>query len=142
MSSTFASNVGTDKTLVFSGSNVVWSDSGCASGPPCPFDINITFTTPFNFADTGPILVDMLETNVTGTSGAFDAVSAGSPGGSVAQVLGTLGGATGTFAYQGNIVQLTYNVVPGYPTFSGIVNAGNQLPPRPAQFRHSPGGSF
>src|ERR1700681_4661924 len=47
MSSTFANNVGSDKTLVFSGSNITWSDSGCTKPGPCPFDINIVFTTPY-----------------------------------------------------------------------------------------------
>jgi len=128
MSSTFASNIGPDKTLVYTGTNVTLSDSGCTS-VPCPFDLTITFTTPFTFNSTGPLLIDMLETNVTANGGnAFDAESSSAPGGSVAQVLGPLGAATGTFSYQGNIVQLTYTAVAGFPTISGVVNAGSELP--------------
>jgi len=109
MSSTFANNVGPDRALVFSSTNVVLSDAGCATPGPCPFDIPIPFTTPYYYSGTGPILIDLFETNVSGTSGALDAESfTGPPGGQLAAVVGTLGSPTGTFLYQGNIVQVTY----------------------------------
>jgi uncharacterized protein (TIGR03437 family) len=130
MSTTFANNVGADKTLVYSGSNVTLSDGGCTSPGPCPFDINIVFSTPFTYTPaSGPLLIDLLETNVNAKSGAFDAASFTSPGGSVAQVVGPLGNATGQFSYQGLILQVTYGPVTAGPTFSGVVNPAGGIPP-------------
>jgi uncharacterized protein (TIGR03437 family) len=131
MSTTFANNAGADKTLVYSGSNVVLSDAGCAAPGPCPFDINIPFTTPFVYSGggTGTLLIDLVETNISATSGALDAASFTAPGGGVAQVVGTAGAATGTFAYQGNIVQLTYTSGAQIPSFSGVVNPASNVPP-------------
>jgi uncharacterized protein (TIGR03437 family) len=130
MSSTFANNAGPDKTLVFSGSNVTLQDSGCAGPAPCPFDLNIVFTTPFHYtASSGPLLLDFFETNDSATGGSLDQESFSAPGGSVASVVGAPGSATGTFSYQGNIVKLTYTTPAGDPTFSGIVNAASNLPP-------------
>ena len=130
MSTTFASNSGSDRTLVFSGSNVTLSDAGCASPGPCPFDINIVFTTPFTYnAGNGPLLIDLLQTNVTAKSGAFDAASFTSPGGSAAQVVAPLGNTTGQFTYQGTILQVTYSQVTVGPTFSGVVNPAGGIPP-------------
>ena len=97
MSPTFAQNVGPDKTLVFSGSNITWSDAGCAAPGPCPYDITIQFTTPFYYSDaTGTLLIDMLETNLSAKSGATDVSSTAAPGDGVAQVLGTLGNGGGS----------------------------------------------
>ena len=87
MSSTFANNVGQDNTLVFSGQNVTLSDAGCAGPAACPFDLNIVFDTPFYYGLSGPLLIDMQETNVSASGGSFDAVSSSAPGGNVAQVL-------------------------------------------------------
>jgi uncharacterized protein (TIGR03437 family) len=128
MSSTFANNVGPDKTLVVSGTNVPLHSSGCSAPGPCPFDINIVFTTPFYYnPNNGALLIDLLETNLNGSSGAIDAASFSAPGGSLAQVSAVLGSASGTFQYQGNIVQITYSnaqnlsIQPG-----GVVNSASQ----------------
>jgi uncharacterized protein (TIGR03437 family) len=130
MSATFANNVGPDKTLVFSGSNLSLTDAGCASPGPCPFDINIVFSTPFTYTPaSGPLLIDLMETNITGKSGALDAASFTAPGGTVAQVVGALGSATGQFSYQGQVAQLTYTTVTAGPTFSGVVNPAGGIPP-------------
>lgn len=131
MSPTFANNVGPDKTLVFSGSNIVLSDSGCAAPGPCPFDINIVFTTPFLYSGggSGTLLIDLVETNINATSGALDAESFAAPGGGVSQVVGTAGAATGTFSYQGSIVQLTYTSSAQIPSFTGVVNPASNIPP-------------
>jgi uncharacterized protein (TIGR03437 family) len=131
MSPTFANNVGPDKTLVYSGTNVTWSDSGCAAPGPCPFDINIVFTTPFLYSGggNGTLLIDMVETGVSATSGTFDAASFAAPGGGVSQVTGTGGAAAGTFSYQGSVVQLTYTSAAQIPSFSGIVNPASNIPP-------------
>lgn len=145
MSTTFANNVGPDKTLVFSGSNITWSDAGCAKPGPCPFDINITFTTPFQFNATGPLLIDMQATNFNTVSGAFDDESfTGPPGGSVAQVVGTLGSASGnSVAYQGSIVQLTYTALTtNNPSFTGIVNVASNIPPGMPNYGIAQGSLF
>jgi uncharacterized protein (TIGR03437 family) len=131
MSTTFANNAGPDKTLVYSASNVTFGDPGCPAPGPCPFDLNIQFTTPFYFNAGGPILVDILESNLVAKSGAEDAVSSSAPGGSVAEVVGTLGSPTGTFQYQGNVIQLTYlgAAAAGSPAFTGVVNPASNVPP-------------
>jgi uncharacterized protein (TIGR03437 family) len=131
MSSTFASNVGADRTVVYTGNNITWSDAGCSKPGPCQFNnINIVFTTPYRYNAGGPLLIDMSFTNTSGT-GALDAASfTGPPGGSVAQVTGTLGSATGTFAYQGNIVQFTYTALTtNNPAITGVVNVAANIPP-------------
>lgn len=143
MSSTFATNVGTDKTLVYSGTNVTWSDAGCSKPGPCPFDINIVFTTPFHYTGFGSLLIDMSLTNISGT-GAFDDASApGPPGGSIAQVSGALGSATGTFSYQGNIVQLTYTALTtNNPSITGVVNVASNIPPGMPNYGIAQGSLF
>lgn len=111
---TFANNVGANKTLVFSGSNVTLSDAGCTSPPHlvCPFDLTITFTTPFFYDHADPLLIDMQWTNVDGISGAFDNQSSSfPPGGSVATVGGALGSTTGTVETSGEVLQITYTTV-------------------------------
>lgn len=144
MSSTFANNVGPDKTLVFSGSNVSWSDAGCAKPGPCPFDINIAFSTPFQFNATGPLLIDMQATNFSAVSGAFDDESfTGPPGGAVAQVIGALGSASGNFAYQGSIVQIAYTALTtNNPSFTGIVNVASNIPPGMPNYGIAQGSLF
>jgi uncharacterized protein (TIGR03437 family) len=140
MSSTFANNVGKDKTVVFTGSNVPLKDSGCAAPAPCPFDINLVFQTPFTYSPTsGALLIDMVETNVSG-SGALDAVSFSAPGGSVATVVGTSGSATGTFAYQGPVVQVMYTTTA--PSMTGVVNVASSIPPGMANYGIAQGSLF
>jgi len=147
MSSTFANNVGPDKTLVFSGSNITLSDAGCAKPGPCPFDMTIVFTTPFHYNGSeltagGSILIDMQATNFSATSGAFDQASFTAPGGSVAQVVGTLGSATGTFAYQSSIVQLTYTPPANTPSITGVVNVASNIPPGVPNYALAQGALF
>jgi uncharacterized protein (TIGR03437 family) len=136
MSSTFAANVGPDKTVVYTGSNVTLSDTGCPAPGPCPFDITIPFTNPFTYTNgSGPLLVDIVMQNSSVTSAAFDAQSSTAPGGGVAQVLGTGGAPTGTFAYQGNILQFTYTGgastggSPTGPSIAAVVNPAGAIQP-------------
>ncbi|HML16954.1 MAG TPA: hypothetical protein VK419_08000 [Bryobacteraceae bacterium] len=130
MSSTFANNVGPDATVVFSGSNVVLKDSGCAAPGPCPFDLNIVFQKPFTYSSSkvggGQLLLDFVDTNLSGTSGALDAESFTAPGGSVATVLGAAGSPTGTFAYEGPIVQISYTT--SAPLITAVVNVASNIP--------------
>lgn len=129
MSATFADNVGADKTVVFSGNNVAFKDTGCPSpGLACAFDITLTFSKPFVYSPTkGSLLIDMVFTNLNATSGALDAASFNAPGGGVSNVIGTAGSATGTFAYEGPIVQITYTTTA--PLITGVVNVASNIPP-------------
>ncbi len=141
MSSTFAKNVGPDKTLVFSGSNIALKDSGCAAPGPCPFDINLVLQTPFVYSQSkGSLLIDIVETNLSATSGVLDAASFNAPGGGVATVVGTAGSATGTFAYSGPIVQVTYTT--SAPVITGVVNVASNIPPGMPNYGIAPGSLF
>ncbi|HLH40678.1 MAG TPA: hypothetical protein VKX39_16120 [Bryobacteraceae bacterium] len=141
MSSTFANNAGPDKTMVFSGSNIVLSDPGCAAGAPCNFNLSIVFQKPFVYSPSnGSLLIDMVETNLSGTSGALDAAMFSAPGGSVATVAGTAGSATGTFAYSGPVVQVNYTTTA--PSISGVVNVASNIPPGMPNYAIAQGSLF
>src|SRR4029077_19019230 len=59
MSTTYANNIGSNNTLVFSGPKTL-SSPGCAGPSPCPFDILIPLSTPFVYnAAGGGLLVDI-----------------------------------------------------------------------------------
>ena len=124
MSTTFADNVGSDNTLVFSGPFTAAS-TGCAGPAVCPFDITLNFTTPFLYNPAqGRLLLDLNVTSYFGADGALDAVSfAGPNGGSVASVFGGLNDPTGSFDFSGDIVQLRYTAVPE-PTPGALVFMG------------------
>ena len=109
MSTTFASNVGSDNTLVFSGPKTV-NSPGCAGTSPCPFDVVIPLSTPFFYNPAlGSLLVDVQSTGLTLSSGSFDdALFPFPPGGAVANVDGTLGDPTGTLNYFGHVMQVGY----------------------------------
>jgi hypothetical protein len=130
MSSTFADNVGNDKVVVFSGSNIQLTAKGCPAPGPCPFDVVLTFTTPFRYSGFGSLLLDFAETDLSGT-GSYDAHSfTGPPGGSVAQVSALAGTPPGQFEYKGNVVQLIYTLLTtNNPAITGVVNVASNIPP-------------
>jgi uncharacterized protein (TIGR03437 family) len=142
MSSTFANNVGSDKVVVFSGSNVTLKDTGCPGGGlACPFDLTVVFQTPFVYSTSkGSLLIDMVYTNLNATSGALDSVSFNPPGGNLANVTGTAGSATGTLALQGPIVQFTYTTTA--PMISGVVNVASNIPPNAPNYGLAQGSLF
>ena len=109
MSTTFATNIGTDNTVVFSGPKNITSP-GCAGPSPCPFDIVIPLSTPFVYNPTlGSLLIDFQSTGLNGTAGALDdALFPYPPGGGIATVGGTIGSATGTLVTQGHVLQFGY----------------------------------
>ncbi len=109
MSTTFANNIGSDNTLVFSGPKTVTSP-GCAGPSPCPFDVVIPLSTPFFYNPAlGSLLVDFQSTGFNATAGSFDdALFPYPPGGGVAIVNSTLGNVTGTFAPMGHVMQVGY----------------------------------
>jgi hypothetical protein len=79
----------------------------------CPFDVSVTFTTPFLYNPSqGRLLLDLKIGGFTGGNGKFDSVSFVGPpngaGGSIATLDGGLNDATGHVNFSGDIVQLRY----------------------------------
>jgi hypothetical protein len=118
MTTTFADNVGPDKTLVFSGTNVRLTDAGCSGPGVCPFDLSNFLTTPFFYNPAnGSLLLEVVSSgfrDVIGTS-AIDAASFDSPGVLIAEVA-HFGSTTATmgdfYAPRGLITQFTFTAVP------------------------------
>jgi len=113
ISTTFADNIGSDNTLVFSGA---FTDSslGCAGPAPCPFDININFTTPFVYNPTqGSLLLDIKITGASGTA-ILDSMNFAGPSGGVVGIVGLLNATTAIGpAFNGSdILQFRYTSVP------------------------------
>ena len=75
-STTYASNVGPDATVVYNAA-VSGSSPGCAAPGPCSFDLAIVFTTPFSYDPSkGRLLVDLVNSAATGTpTGSLDGVA-------------------------------------------------------------------
>lgn len=124
ISTTFADNVGPDNTLVFSGP---FTDSslGCNGPAPCPFDINITFTTPFLYNPMqGSLLLDLRITGVSG-DGVLDSMDFAGPSGGIVGMVGMLNDTTavGTF-YSGDIVQLRYTAAVPEPATGALLFMG------------------
>jgi hypothetical protein len=119
LSNHFQDNVGPDSTLVYSGP-VTLSSPGCAFPLACPFDIVISFTTPFLYSPSqGTLLLDLQMTGFTAVSGALDSVSfAGPTAGTVATVNGPLNSPDGTFIPDGYVVQIGY-ILPNTPCTTG-----------------------
>jgi hypothetical protein len=114
-SSTYINNVGPDATTVFNGA-VSGSSPGCSGAGPCPFDLVISFTTPFTYDPTkGRLLVDMVSSATTGTPmGKLDGVVfPDSNSSSIAIVNGDPTKATGTL-FLGGIVLGVDTPTPAY----------------------------
>ncbi len=108
ISTHFQDNIGPDSTLVYSGS-VTLNSPGCTFPAVCPFDIVISFTTPFLYSPSqGSLLLDLQMVGFTAVSGALDSVSFPNPGGPVATVSGPLNSPNGTFDAEGYVVQIGY----------------------------------
>ncbi len=98
----FQDNVGPDSTLVYSGP-VTLSSPGCSFPSVCPFDIVISFTTPFLYTPSqGTLLLDLQMAGFTAVSGALDSTS----GSSIATVSGPLNSPSGNFNAEGYVVQI------------------------------------
>jgi len=122
MSTTYASNVGpNDNMVVYSGPASLTS-LGCAGPSPCPFDMVITFSTPFFYDPAfGSLLVDLQYSGETTTEGSLDdALFPLPPGGAVAIVSGASNTDTGTFEPMGHILQF------GYTGCTYFLNSGGQ----------------
>jgi hypothetical protein len=120
ISSYFQDNVGTDSTLVYSG-QAAFSSPGCVGPAVCPFDMVISFTTPFRFDPSqGALLLDLQMAGFTAVSGALDSVSYPyPPGGATASVNGPLNSPNGTFVPAGDVVQIGY----GLPDSGCVIGA-------------------
>lgn len=111
MSSTFANNVGMDQTLVFSGTNLSLTGAGCSGPGSCPFDIGVSFTTPFYYdPSAGNLLLEMVSTDTSGNDGSLDIEGYLAPGGPIALVENDTSATatTGSFAYAGLVTEFTY----------------------------------
>jgi hypothetical protein len=109
---TFATNLGADNTLVFSGPVDV-SSPGCAGPGVCPFDLIFPFSTPFLYDPTqGFLLLDFHITGLSGTGSADARRFDFPPGGSMAGVANLLGEPTGEVETEGIITQFTFQAVP------------------------------
>lgn len=122
---TFASNTGSDATVVFN-SQLVASAAGCSGSAPCPFNIYVPFATSFNYnPNAGRLLLDFVFGANT-SSGFLDAVSfADFTSSTVAAVAGSPSSATGTLDPGGPIIQLIYTPEPA--TFATVLLAGIAL---------------
>jgi PEP-CTERM motif len=112
----FDNSLGTDNTLVYSGP-LALSSPGCPGPGGCPFDLIVSFTTPFLYnPKKGFLLLDLQVGGFTG-SGALDSESFFfPPGGSVASVFSNAGSTTtGSVETDGDIVQLGYTLVTPEP---------------------------
>jgi uncharacterized protein (TIGR03437 family) len=109
LSTTLASNVGPDNTLVLSGNNITMNGSGCAGPAPCPFAMPIVFTSPFFFNPAkGPLLLDLKATAVSGT-GSIDGVNCSAPCFQAGTSGSPLGATTGSaVGYGAFIIEFTY----------------------------------
>ena len=129
ISSTFADNVGTDNMLVFSGPFTL-SSPGCAAGAtPCPFDMVLTFSSPFLYnRANGTLLFDFRFTGMNGVSGTLDSVAFNPPGGPVAQVSGPLDATVGGMGLHGEVVQLTVEATPEPASWALILSGLAAIP--------------
>ena len=132
----FATNIGPDNTLVFSGS-LDLNSPGCAGSAPCLFDIIFQLSTPFLYhKNQGRLLLDISGTAAS-MAGTVDEVEyTFPPGGPVASVSGDPGDATGGFDSGGIIMQIGYTVPE--PSMCALVFCGLALARLETPFLNTP----
>ncbi len=110
MSTTFASNVGSDNTMVLSANNLAINGPGCTGAGPCPFANNIAFTTPFPYnSANGPLLIDSQLTSFGGPGpGQFDVIDCPNTSCAINSSFAALGSTTGSLNGGSSITQVTY----------------------------------
>lgn len=119
LSTTFATNVGADEAVVFSG-RLTLTTAANGSLPVSPFDYSIDFATPFTFdPDLGNLLIDVLvpsDATVAPNVGfgflTFDTVNALNDGVFSVINLTSGGAAAGTQSTAGPIVRLRSEALP------------------------------
>lgn len=127
-STTFASNVGPDATVVYNSSYTA-NSPGCAGPGPCPFDIVLKLTTPFSYDPSkGRLLIDIVSSQPTGAfAGALDSeVFPDSTSSSVAIVLGDPSAQSGTVYLAGLVLEIdTAGSSTPTPTIGSVYNAAD-----------------
>ena len=126
LSTTFASNVGGDDTIVYARGALTLSSANLPVGPgPKNFDITILFTTPFLYNPTlGNLLMDV-RNFAGGATGQFDAHAA--TGDSISRVFSNLtgvGATTGQADSLGLITRFDTQVVVPEPVTGLLIGAG------------------
>jgi len=129
LSTTFANNVGSDVTTVFSGSLTL--ASAASMMVPRPFDITITLTTPFFFdAAAGKNLLLDVKIPTCMTTNVFDVQS--TTGDSVSRLYTTavdgVNLSTGTVDTAGLVTQFILNVPPTFTPTPTATNTGTVTP--------------
>ena len=127
-STTYANNTGPDAVTVYNAA-LTGTSAGCTGGNgPCPFDIAIPFTSPFNYNPAnGRLLVDMVNSAPSGTPmGSLDSLSFPDSSSSTAAIVnGDPTQATGKLSLAGIIL--------GLDTTTGLItvveNAASNLTP-------------
>src|SRR5579864_1904147 len=114
ITTTYATNLGPDNTLVYSGP-VSFTSPGCAGPAVCSFDMVITFSTPFPYDPSkGRLLLDFQYASFTALGGSFDFRAYAFPnGGPLAMISGSSKYDVGNFAPGGMILQIGYTEPPG-----------------------------
>jgi len=129
MSTTFADNIGPDGlTQVYSGTPTL-SDAGCSGPGVCPFDLTLSFTTPFDYNPAnGSLLIELVASGFVGT-GQTDAVSYEAPGGPIASVFeaGSTTATAGTLNLGDSIIELTETTASPEPGTWMLAGAGTLL---------------
>lgn len=122
-SPTYASNTGPDATLVYNGPFSA-SSPGCAAPGPCPFDMVLTFATPFSYEPSkGRLLIDWTASAPTETAvGSLDGYAfPDSTTSSIASVCCDSNGATGNVTTSG----LVYGLDSNTPIVVSVANAAS-----------------
>ena len=148
ISTTFASNIGPDNTVVATLSGFTMSGAGCAIAgtTPCPFANNITLTTPFAYNQAnGSLLADLSLTSIaSSTSSQFDVQNCNANVANcvVNNVSAAPPTATGGLNNSNNVTQITYTTsLPGTPvppsillTLAGLAVVGFYVGTRGVKF--------
>jgi hypothetical protein len=120
---TFATNLGPDNTLVFSGPLALESP-GCPGPGVCPFDLSVPLTTPFLYERMkGRLLLDFHFVGLSGDGWLDARIFNYPPGGGVASLTAPLGELTGEVFTEGVITRFTYQEVPE-PASSALLLGG------------------
>jgi uncharacterized protein (TIGR03437 family) len=125
---TFTQNLGADATVMYNAA-VSLSSPGCSGAAPCPFDLTLSFTTPFSFdPNNGRLLVDVVTSAPSGTpSGSLDAVGfADATASTVAVIAGDPAQPIGLLNLGGVVLGLE---IAGAPTITSVVNAASGIAP-------------
>jgi uncharacterized protein (TIGR03437 family) len=127
-SATYTNNVGLDATVVYNRA-LTASSPGCAGPAPCPFDMVISFATPFPYdLSKGRLLIDLVSSAPTGAfSGQLDAVTfPDSSSSNVAIVIGDPSSQSGTLNLGGLVFEIdTAGSSTPTPSISTVVNSGD-----------------